>query len=87
MANIQKNVIVRSKQGLHARPAAMFVQIANKYDAEVSVRKGGEEINGKSIMGILMLGADSGSELVLTLNGPDAPAALAELEAFLGKEN
>ena len=87
MLKLHKTIIVRSKQGLHARPAAMFVQIANKYDAQVSVRKGGEEINGKSIMGILMLGADSGTELVLTVEGPDASASLAELEAFLVKED
>lgn len=86
MAKISKNILIRSKQGLHARPAAMFVQIANKYDSQVSVRKGTEEVNGKSIMGILMLGADFNSEVTLTVDGADAQSAFDELEAFIGKE-
>jgi phosphotransferase system HPr (HPr) family protein len=86
MANMKKTILVRGKQGLHARPAAMFVQIANKYDAQVSVRKDSEEINGKSIMGLLMLGADYNSEITLTIDGPDAEKAMAALEAFVGQE-
>lgn len=86
MPKLTKVITVRSKQGLHARPAAMFVQIANKYDARVSVCKGGEEVNGKSIMGILMLGADCNSEITLTVDGEDAQASFEELEAFIGKE-
>ncbi|MBF0122686.1 MAG: HPr family phosphocarrier protein [Candidatus Omnitrophica bacterium] len=86
MPRIEKTIIVRCKQGLHARPAAMFVQLANKYDAAVSVRKGAEEVNGKSIMGILMLGADKGCELVLATDGDDAEASFLELEGFLAKE-
>ncbi len=87
MPKIEKKVIVGSKHGLHARPAAMFVQIANKYDADVTVRRGDEEVNGKSIMGILMLGADHNSELVLVVDGADADAAFKDLEGFLGKED
>ncbi|MBF0593970.1 MAG: HPr family phosphocarrier protein [Candidatus Omnitrophica bacterium] len=87
MAKIERPLRVCCKQGLHARPAAMFVQIANKYNAQVSVRKGAEEVNGKSIMGILMLGADHNAEIVLTVEGPDAEVALLELEAFIVKEN
>ncbi|NLE64516.1 MAG: HPr family phosphocarrier protein [Elusimicrobia bacterium] len=88
MAKIEKTIIVRSRQGLHARPAAMFVQIANKYDAQVSVRRGGENevVNGKSIMAILMLGADCGSQLVLMVDGPDSEKAIEELEVFLAQE-
>ena len=86
MPKIEKVLRVACKQGLHARPAAMFVQIANKFDAQVSVRKGPDEINGKSIMGILMLGADHNAEIVLTVEGPDAQDALKELEAFIAKE-
>ncbi len=87
MLKIEKAIKVACKQGLHARPAAIFVQIANKYDAVVTVRKGAEEINGKSIMGILMLGADYNTELLLIVEGADAEPALKELEAFLVKEN
>jgi phosphotransferase system HPr (HPr) family protein len=86
MPRVEKTIILKCKQGLHARPAAMFVQLANKYDASVSVRKGQEEVNGKSIMGILMLGADHGSELVLMTDGNDAAEAFADLEGFLAKE-
>jgi phosphocarrier protein len=83
---IEKKLIIKSKQGLHARPAAMFVQIANKYDAEVTVRRGEEEVNGKSIMGILMLGADHNCEILLVVKGVDAEKMFSELEAFLGQE-
>jgi phosphotransferase system HPr (HPr) family protein len=86
MSKVERKIIVKTKQGLHARPAAMFVQIANKHDSAVTVRRGEEEINGKSIMGILMLGADHGCEVTLAVDGPDAEAAFQELEAFLGKE-
>ena len=74
-----------SLQGLHARPAAMFVQIAAKYDANIAVQKGQEKVNGKSIMGILMLGAQHHSKIILTADGKDAEAALSELEEFLNK--
>ncbi|MBF0619372.1 MAG: HPr family phosphocarrier protein [Candidatus Omnitrophica bacterium] len=86
MPKIERKVIVKCKQGLHARPAAMFVQIANKFDATIMVRKNDEEVNGKSIMGILMLGADHGCEVVLIADGNDAEATLSDLEGFLGKE-
>lgn len=86
MPRIEKNIIIRCKQGLHARPAAMFVQIANKYQASVTVSKAGEEVNGKSIMGMLMLGADHGSEVVMTVDGEDGAEMFAELEAYLAKE-
>jgi len=86
MAKLEKKIIVKCRQGLHARPAAMFVQIANKYAAIVAVRRGAEEVNGKSIMGILMLGADQNCEVLLTVEGQDAEGAFKELEAFLGKE-
>ncbi len=86
MPRIEKKIIVKSKQGLHARPAAVFVQIANKYKSTVTVRKGGEEVNGKSIMGILMMGADRLAELILIVDGDDADQSFKELEAFLAKE-
>lgn len=87
MSKIEKTLKVCCKQGLHARPAAMFVQIANKYTSQVFVRKGSEEINGKSIMGILMLGADYGTDLTITVDGEDAEPAFKELEAFIVKED
>ncbi len=77
---------IMNGQGLHARPAAMFVQIAVKYDSKITVKKGEEAVNGKSIMGILMLGAQHLNKVTLTIEGDDAEAALKELEEFLGKD-
>ena len=85
MPLIEKEIEVMNLQGLHARPAAIFVQIANKYDSKISVRKDGETINGKSIMGILMLGAQNKSKITLIADGEDALEALTELEEFLKK--
>ncbi|MCM8801532.1 MAG: HPr family phosphocarrier protein [Candidatus Omnitrophica bacterium] len=84
---IRKKIIVKNKEGLHARPAALFVQVANKFDSRVTVRKDKDEVNGKSIMGILMLGAHQGSQIYLEIEGPDAELAIIELEKIiLGEE-
>lgn len=82
----EKRIIIKNKSGLHARPAAIFVQVANKYDSEVIVKKGKLEINGKSIMGILMLAAGKGSQVTLKVDGEDAEKAMAELEGVLSGE-
>jgi len=83
---LEKEVTIKHPQGLHARPAALFVQIASKFDANVIIRKGSEEVNGKSIMGILMLAAQHQSKVILQVDGDDAEKALAELENFLTQE-
>jgi phosphocarrier protein HPr len=83
MAAVRKKIIVKNKQGLHARPAAIFVQIANKFDARIKVKRDKEEVNGKSIMGILTLGAEQGSEIIIEADGADAQDALAELEKIV----
>jgi len=80
---VKKDVIIRNKTGLHARPAAVFVQVANKFDSEISVAKGRQKVNGKSIMGILMLAASQGQQVVITAEGPDAETAVKELEKIL----
>ena len=59
----EKTLVVKNKQGIHARPAAMIVKTANKYEAEVYVEKDGEQVNGKSIMGLMMLAAANGTQL------------------------
>ncbi len=82
----EKKIVIKNKSGLHARPAAIFVQVANKYDSEVTVKKGKLEINGKSIMGILMLAAGKGSQVTLKVDGEDAEKAMAELEMVLAGE-
>ncbi len=78
-----KSVIIQNKTGLHARPAAIFVQMANKFDSEITVKKGKQKINGKSIMGILMLAAGQGQEVSIIAEGPDAENAVLELEKIL----
>ena len=80
---VEKTVLIKNKQGLHARPAALFVQIANKFDADVTVSKGKTKVNGKSIMGIMMLEAGKGAKITITTKGEDAETAMAELEALL----
>lgn len=80
-------VIIKNPQGLHARPAAMFVQIASKYNSNVSVQKGDERVNGKSIMGILTLGIEKDARVILEADGDDAAEVVAELTQLLTKEN
>ena len=80
---IEKEIPVVNRLGLHARPAAMFVRIASRYRCEVWVAKEGEEVNGKSIMGLMMLAAGQGSKLRLRCEGPDADKAVAELEELI----
>jgi len=87
MAVMKKKLIVKNKQGLHARPAALFVQVANRYEASITVSRDEERVNGKSIMGILMLGAEQGSEIILEAEGKDAETALLELERIVLKED
>ncbi|MFA5356465.1 MAG: HPr family phosphocarrier protein [Candidatus Omnitrophota bacterium] len=86
MALIKKKLIVRNKQGLHARPAALFVQMANKFDSSITVIHDNERVNGKSIMGILMLGAEKDSEIIIEAEGTDASEALSELEKLINSE-
>jgi len=80
---VEKDVPVINRLGLHARPAAMFVRIASRYRAEIWVSKEGEEVNGKSIMGLMMLAAGQGSKLHIRCEGPDAEKAIVELEELI----
>lgn len=80
---IKKKITIRYSQGLHARPASIFVQIANKYESDVSVKKGSEVVNGKSIMGLLTLAAQEGAVLEIQISGPDAEEMMKALEHFL----
>jgi len=76
-------VEIKNKLGLHARPAALFVQIAGKYKCDIFVRKGRQKVNGKSIMGLMMLAAEPGSNLGLEAMGIDASEALDELQKLV----
>ena len=82
---VQKEVTILNKLGLHARPAAMFVRIANKHRAEIWVEKDGEQVNGRSIMGLMMLSAGQGTKLILSAEGADAAKAIRELELLIEK--
>lgn len=86
MEKIEKELIVVNKKGLHARPAAIFVGLVEKYNVTVSLAKGTEVINGKSIMGILMLGAVEGTALKVIVEGDQAAAAMEEFEKFFKKQ-
>lgn len=88
MPRVQKEITVKNRQGLHARPAALFVQVANKFEARISLRRqdDSEKVNGKSIMGILMLGVEKGSIIIIEADGLDAKQALGELEKIVTNE-
>src|SRR3981081_3642338 len=80
---IEKEIPIINRLGLHARPAAMFVRIASRHRSEVWVSKEGEEVNGKSIMGLMMLAAGQGSKLRIRCEGTDAEKAMEELEELI----
>ena len=75
-----KELTISNKLGIHARPAAQFVKTASKFEADIRVQKDGEEVDGKSIMGLMMLAAGHGSVLTIVTEGTDAEDALTELE-------
>ncbi|MBL7129962.1 MAG: HPr family phosphocarrier protein [Candidatus Omnitrophica bacterium] len=83
---VKRRLKVKNKQGLHARPAALFVQLANKFDSKITVAKDNQEVNGKSIMGILMLAAEKNSEILITAEGDDAKEAIDTLEELISKD-
>jgi phosphocarrier protein HPr len=83
---LTKELTIANKLGIHARPAAMFVKIANRFASEIFVEKDGEKINGKSIMGLMMLAAGPGSKLTLHVKGADAQNAIIELEALVKRK-
>jgi phosphocarrier protein len=83
---IEKELTVANKKGLHARPAALLVAIIEKYGVAVTLVKGEEEVNGKSILGILMLGAVEGTVLKVKVDGEKADEAMAEFEKFFSKQ-
>jgi phosphocarrier protein len=80
---LEKDISITNRLGLHARPAAMFVRIASRYRSEIWVSKESEDVNGKSIMGLMMLAAGQGSTLRIRCDGPDADKAMEELEALI----
>jgi phosphocarrier protein HPr len=80
---LTKELTIRKKMGLHARPAAQFVKRASRFKCEIWVEKDEEPVNGKSIMGLMMLAAGKGEIIKLTTEGTDAAEAMADLEELV----
>ncbi|MDQ0168015.1 HPr family phosphocarrier protein [Bacillus horti] len=83
---VQEKVVVQLKTGLQARPAALFVQEANRYSTDVFVQKDDKKVNAKSIMGIMSLAIGSGKEIIISADGADAEQAVQSLVLFVSKE-
>ena len=83
---LTKEVTIANKLGIHARPAALFVKTANRFTCDIYVEKDGEKVNGKSIMGLMMLAAGPGSKLTVHADGTDAQAAIDEIETLIKRK-
>jgi phosphocarrier protein len=81
-----KDFLVSNKLGIHARPAAMFVKTANRFSCDIFVEKDGEKVNGKSIMGLMMLAAGPGCKIIVYCEGDDCQQALTEIEALIKRK-
>ncbi|MBQ6696447.1 MAG: HPr family phosphocarrier protein [Lachnospiraceae bacterium] len=79
----KKTVEIRLQNGLEARPVAMLVQVASKYDSSIYLETAGKKVNAKSIMGMMSLGLDSGEIVTVTADGADEVAAVGEMEQYL----
>ncbi|HBO59900.1 MAG TPA: HPr family phosphocarrier protein [Alphaproteobacteria bacterium] len=80
---VEKTLVITNAKGLHARAAAAFVKTADRFDAEVTVSKNGESVSGHSIMGLMMLGAAYGSDILVSCTGTQAAEALSALEKLV----
>ncbi|MFH1502891.1 MAG: HPr family phosphocarrier protein [Candidatus Eisenbacteria bacterium] len=84
---VEGTAVLANKHGLHARPAAEFVKLAGRFEADVKITKDDLTVDGKSIMGVMMLAAERGSQILLRIDGTDEHAALDALVAFLETEH
>lgn len=82
--SVSQEFTITNKLGLHARPAAMFVKLTNRFSSEIWVERDDEQVNGKSIMGLMMLAAAHGSKIVVTAEGGDAEEAMAAIGELIG---
>jgi phosphotransferase system HPr (HPr) family protein len=80
---IERGLAIRNRLGLHARAAAKFVQTASRFKSEVKIRKNGEEVDGKSILGLLLLAASQGTEIVVAVSGEDEDAAIEAVQGLV----
>jgi phosphocarrier protein HPr len=83
---VERTVQILNKNGLHARPAAEIVKLAAKYKSEITISRDGTEVNGKSIMGVMMLAAECGASIVLRATGEDAEQALDAIAALIANK-
>lgn len=83
---ITKAFTIQNKLGIHARPAAQFVRTSSRYKADISVERDGEMVDGKSIMGMMMLAVGCGMQIVVTINGPDEADMMQALEALIERK-
>jgi phosphotransferase system HPr (HPr) family protein len=82
----QKDFTIQNKLGIHARPAAQFVKMANRFKADIMVEKDGEEVDGKSIMGLMMLAAGHGSVITVRSEGEDEMSAMEAIGDLIGRK-
>lgn len=80
---VERELTIANKLGIHARPASMFVRVATRFSCDVFVEKDGETVNGKSIMGLMMLAAGPGSRIRVQAEGTEASKAVEELESLV----
>lgn len=83
---IEKNFKIKNKLGLHARPAALLAQTVAKFQSKVAIIKNGQEVDGDSILGIMMLAAEFGSEITVIVNGEDEKEAIEKIEELFAKK-
>jgi phosphocarrier protein len=83
MPSVERPVQIQNKHGLHARPAAEMVKAASRFQSDVTITRDDMEVNGKSIMGVMMLAAECGATITLRATGPDAEAAVDALQALV----
>lgn len=83
---LERMLTVQNQMGIHARPAAMIVRVTNRFTSDVFFEKDDEQVNGKSIMGLMMLAAGKGSQIKALANGPDAGDCLTALEELFANK-
>lgn len=81
--SLNKNIIIINKLGMHARAAAQFVQLASSFLSHIEIEKGGRRVNGKSIMGVMMLAASKNSEITIYADGTDEEKSINKLEELI----
>ncbi|MFL5619020.1 MAG: HPr family phosphocarrier protein [Gemmatimonadaceae bacterium] len=83
---VERTVQILNKNGLHARPAAEIVKLAAKYRSEITISRDGTEVNGKSIMGVMMLAAECGASILLRADGDDAEQAIDAIATLIANK-